>query len=126
MSLLSCSCKCGKIEFVIIKKPGEIARCYCDICKKIHKKDFVQFAKYLTKDIKLFVGDVNVSIYKLLFSGTNDLIIIKSSNRAKRFFCPNCQDLIFMHYNESKNIWLATDIFNFDITNIDHYDIFKK
>lgn len=104
-------CQCGKIKYVVNFLPKEIADCYCTICKNIHKTQFVSFAKYGIRDIK-FMSNYNFKI-------------ISSSNRAIRCACNDCNDIVFMYYNNSENLWLVTNTFKFDITCIEHYDICK-
>ena len=103
-------CKCGRIQYSVNHLPQEIANCHCTICQKLHKTPFVSFTKY--------------KLNQVMFNGQKYFQIHISSERAVRCQCSNCYVYIFMYYNESDQIWLITDTFNFSIANIPHYDIY--
>ena len=103
-------CKCNLIK-LDLTKPTEIARCHCSICKKIHSKSPMLFAKYELTVVNKIMD--NLSEYT-------------SSINAKRYFCKNCNTPICMIYNNSTNTWIYSDIFMFDISEIDQYDICIK
>lgn len=100
-------CECGIIKLDLYI-PFEIARCHCTICKKIHHKSPILFAKY----------DIDV-----INNIKNDIYSTTSSKNAKRFFCKKCDTPICMVYTNSRNVWIYSDMFTFDISKIDQYDI---
>lgn len=108
--MYSGKCSCTKIQYHIPYKPKEIGNCHCTICQRLHNKPFVSFAKYNINEV--------VFIYK------DNLVMIPSSDRAKRGYCSACNTLLFMHYNKSQNVWMNTDTFNFNIDSIEHYNIY--
>jgi hypothetical protein len=109
MSYNGC-CKCNSIKYTVKYLPQEIADCHCSICQNLHGHPFVSFAKFPIKDI--------------FFNSTNNFKKIKLTNKAIRVACVECDSILFMHYIKSKFIWLVCDTFNFDVKNIEHYDIF--
>ena len=110
MNEYSCQCSCQSIKFFVPDKPCEIAHCYCQICRFLHKDQFGRFAKYDLNQIKL---------------DFSQLKRMRSSNRATRYRCSQCNDWIAMIYNDSSFIWLVTDNFLFDTNDIETYDIYK-
>mgnify|MGYP003385801410 CR=1 FL=1 len=104
------TCKCNLIK-LDTNKPHEIARCHCSICKKIHSKSPMLFAKYKLNTVNNIMD--NLTPYT-------------SSCNAKRYFCKKCHTPVCMIYNNSKNVWIYSDIFTFDISQIDQYDICTK
>ena len=110
MEDLQCQCSCKNIKFSVPYRPNEIAQCYCTICRRLHRKIFVSFAKYDKKQISL---------------DFNKMKFIKSSTRAIRYKCSNCNDWICMIYNDSDNIWLEVDRFLFSCIDIETYSIYE-
>ncbi len=112
MSELLCSCACGQIKFEVSNEPPEIAHCYCSICANLAQSELMSFAKYPIK---------------LLDQINRDLIReIRSSNRAVRGYCQTCQSAVYMLYDRSDNIWIATDLFQFPTPNSETYDIYRN
>lgn len=117
------SCFCHKIEYKIKNKPIEIANCHCNLCKNIHNKNFVGFAKYIVNEVE-FIIDNKAITNNILDS--KYLKKIKSSKRAARYMCALCKQILFMYYYNSENIWLVVSTFKFSTDNIECYDIYKK
>jgi hypothetical protein len=115
------TCKYGHIKYLLPCIPEEIARCFCSVCQKIHHRTPVKFAQYSVKDIMFVVDNNQIELDSVL----DNFKIIKSSNRALRFACNKCDDILLMHYNDSPKIWFVTDTFKFDTKIIEHYDIHK-
>ena len=107
----NCVCSCGNVQFHIPNKPNEIAHCYCSICQFLHNNQFASFVRYDRKDIDL---------------DESKLSQFKSSDRAIRYRCQSCHQWVCMIYNHSKFIWLVTDLFSFDLTEIETYDIYRS
>ena len=103
----------NQIKFVVQQPPKEIARCFCSICKKIYGKSPTSFAKYF------------INIFLSLNFDNNLFETYRSSNRASRYFCLQCKTPIYMKYDNSPNIWLNADIFQFDWSNIETYNIYR-
>lgn len=55
----------------------------------------------------------------------DDLSVYKSSCRAQRFACKQCNDWIGMIYNHSVNIWLVCDRLEMDCNDIEFYCIYQ-
>ena len=110
ISRYSGSCKCNSIKYTLPNEPEEIANCHCTICQRLHDKPFVSFAKY--------------NINEVLFTGKKYFKYIRSSERASRGYCSICNTFLFMRYKKSENIWMNTDTFNFDVSSIEHYNIY--
>jgi hypothetical protein len=107
----NCRCNCGLINLNIVA-PTEIARCHCSICKNIHGKSPSLFASYNKSMIMNQINEFDIKTYE-------------SSNFAHRGFCVRCNTPIYMLYNGSAKIWIYSNVFKFDILNIDQYDIHK-
>ena len=92
MDIINCSCKCNTITFDLVNQdvPIEIARCYCSICKSLNKSEFLSFCKYN----KTVLNDINFK----------NITIYRSSNRAIRELCSNCNSPIYMLYDDSPNV----------------------
>ena len=103
-------CQCGKINYTVPYEPEAIANCHCTICQKLHNKPFVSFAKYNTREV--------------IIKGKENLNWHRSSTRASRGYCNTCRTLFLMYYDDSENIWINTDTFNFRTYFIEHYDIY--
>jgi hypothetical protein len=54
-----------------------------------------------------------------------DLREVRSSARAVRGYCDVCRDPIYMVYDGSDNAWIATEVFTFDYSMVETYDIFR-
>jgi len=113
MDKINCKCKCNTISFILSSKdlPDEIAKCYCSICRSLNGSEYMSFCKY----DKQIINKINL----------NDITIIRSSVRAMRGFCSKCNSCIYMLYDDSPNIWLVVDIFQYDLQHIETYDIYK-
>jgi hypothetical protein len=107
---MSGQCQCGEVQYTVPYLPKEIANCHCTICQRLHKRPFVSFAKYNVCDI--------------MIEGGGNIRSINSSERALRGYCQICNTILFMYYNDSENIWMNADTFNFDTSSIDHYNIY--
>ena len=108
MGDLQCECSCKQIKFSVPYRPKDIAQCYCTLCKYLHQKPFVDFAKYEKDQISL---------------DFNKMRSVKSSPRAVRYRCNTCNDWIGMVYNDSDNIWVVCDNFLFSCHDIETYSI---
>jgi hypothetical protein len=97
--------------FIVPHKPLEVARCFCSICKRLSHKDFESFAKY-DKAILAQLCDKSVLKYR-------------SSNHAVRGFCKTCFSALYMLYDNSPNVWLVADTFNFNWSQAQTYDIYR-
>ena len=111
---LNCSCSCGNIQFAVKNKPSEIAQCYCNICQRLHENKFACFTRYLSSAIP--INEIK---------SQNKLVEVQSSSRAIRYQCYSCQSWICMIYKNSSYTWLVTDLFDFDLSDIEKYDIYK-
>ena len=96
MALL-CACVCKRI------KPTEIARCFCSICKKLNETllgvphtDFVKYKRTPLLEA-IYRHDED--------HGDHDGVIV-------------------IKYKESDNIWIACNLFKFDYSDVDTYDLF--
>lgn len=119
------SCKCGNICFTIKYLPREIAVCHCSICKSIHSQDTTEFIKCSITNIKLEME--NISIFDMLFgTESNSFKIIKSSDVAKRIGCPKCDDIIFMYYYSSQNLWIVVSCLHANLDVIKRYHIYNS
>ena len=107
------NCHCNRINILLPKKPDEICDCYCNICSNIHRSKFTSFARYSTSECGIKIGS---KLFKK----------IRSSNYANRYLCAKCGQFIFMHYVNSPNIWFYTDTFQSDVTDVEHYDLYKN
>ena len=103
-------CSCGLINFKI-RKPKEIALCHCNICKTVNNR------KTPTPFAKFNINKFNITKFNIEIKTTSCL--------AKRGFCKECRDPIYMIYNGSNNIWICTETFNFSTDDIEHYDIYN-
>ena len=103
-------CLCSKIKYTVPHKPTEIANCHCTICQKLHKKPFVSFAKYNVKEV--------------IIANKESLNCVRSSDRASRYYCYECNTYLFMYYDNSENVWMNTDTFKFTTSPVNHYDIY--
>jgi len=119
------SCTCGKIKFGFEFEPIEFARCHCSICKKLHQKPYVSYAKYAINETSLSINGTFSNIKKIIIDGCDNFEIIKSSMQAKRLACNKCHDILLMYYHNSENIWIVTDIFEFKKDHIPYYDIYN-
>lgn len=122
---VSGSCQCGSIKYTLPNKPIEICDCYCSICKSLHNKTYTSFTKYSLDDIN-FTFASQTNIYKIILIGIDKIKSIKSSPRAKRYFCANCNDLIFMYYLDSPSAWIATDTIINELNDVEHYPFCKS
>ena len=104
------SCKCNNVRYIVSYIPKEIANCYCTICQTLHQQPFVRFAKYNINEVQI--------------TEKQNLMLVKSSERAQRAFCKNCNTLLFMYYNNSSFVWMVVETFNFDTRSIEHYNIY--
>ena len=109
---MSGKCKCGSITYTVPHLPHEIADCYCSICQRLHNKTFMSFAKY----------DIN----KIIFTGRENLLMIPTSDHASRGYCNLCDSPLFMHYDQSQNIWIVIDSLSDNCESIEHYDIHRQ
>jgi hypothetical protein len=107
----TCKCKCGQIV-LNVSTPLEISRCYCFICKEIHGKIPCIFAAY---NRSMIMDQIDQTYIKKIIS----------SIVAHRGFCARCNTPIYMLYKNSSKIWLYSDLFQYDISQIDQYDIYK-
>jgi hypothetical protein len=72
----------------------------------------MSFAKYIISEI--------------IFTGRENLLMIPTSDRASRGYCNLCDSPLFMHYDQSSNIWIVIDSLNHSCESIDHYDIYRQ
>ena len=57
----------------------------------------------------------------------NKIVKIKNyTTKANRYFCNICSMHFCMIYKDSQNVWISTDVFDFEYKNILQYDIFKS
>jgi hypothetical protein len=108
-----CKCDCGNIVFELPHEPGEIARCFCSICKKLASSNYMSFAKYDITFINIHKLSENVKMYNY-------------TPVAIRAFCDKCNKHIYMYYKSSPNIWINTDLFKFSHNHIKTYDIYTN
>lgn len=118
-------CACNQIKFNLVREPVEICKCYCSICKKLSHKEFISFAKYGYNEIN-FPTHKNMDLLQILSTKSYLFKQIESSHRARRFECSNCENLIFMYYIGSSNIWIAADCISNNLDHINHYDSYKS
>jgi hypothetical protein len=52
------------------------------------------------------------------------LVMLRSSTRAIRVSCAECNQFIFMLYDNSNSVWINEYIFKFDHEDIETYDIY--
>ena len=109
--MLKCQCNCGQVSCSIPYIPDTIANCYCSICRRVYKKEYTSFAKYNTQQI--------------ILKGREHVKFLRCTEIAVRGYCSLCKTYLFMYYDESENIWMNTERFNFDIQNIPSYNIYK-
>lgn len=99
------TCSCGDNTWSIKNKPNAIAYCHCSICKKLNVGHFIE-----------------TTLHDITFLKSNR-DYVRKSNRASRYYCRNCNDYIFMHYDDSVKLWINVNTKNYE--NIEIYDIYK-
>ena len=103
-------CQCGDVQYIVPDIPVEIANCHCTICQRVHGRPYVRFAKYPKTSVRFF--------------GLKSVNTHRTSNRAVRGYCKNCHTYLYMMYDNSPNVWLVTENFNFPVDDIEHYNIY--
>jgi hypothetical protein len=104
------TCACQAVVIVLPNEPGEIACCHCGICRGLHEKEFVGFAKYMSSTL--------VVPYHLL-SG------FRATPAAERFRCSACGTWLLMVYNGSPQVWVVVDVCDRDFSHVDSYSIWS-
>jgi hypothetical protein len=107
-----CSCHCGSIQFNLPSQPIEIAKCFCSICHGLYDTEYTPFSKY--------------SLDEIIITNQDKIKTIRSSRCAIRGFCSKCNDPIYMLYDNSPNIWIVANTFQFPWDNIETYNIYQS
>jgi len=94
---LKASCLCGRIKFTTNGNHRDVQNCHCIQCMKTHG----HHAAY-----------TNVEEKDIEFTKKNTLKWFRSSKRAKRGFCSKCGASIFFKVIGTKNISIATGMYD--------------
>lgn len=86
------SCLCGKVNYSISGKVGDIVHCHCQTCRKAHASAFSSVAAVLDADFKL--------------SGAEHLNSFESSPGKQRHFCRNCGTQVYAKRENTPHIIL--------------------
>ena len=86
------SCLCGRVNYQISGKVGDIVHCHCKTCRKAHGAAFSSVAAVDDSDFKL--------------SGREHLNSFESSKGKQRFFCTNCGTQIYAKREHTRHIIL--------------------
>ena len=82
---ISGSCLCGKVRYEVAGSLGEVANCYCSMCRKAHGAAFATYANVRAEDFRWTAGEAFVSEYA-------------ASQNGGRCFCKNCGSLVAARY----------------------------
>lgn len=86
------SCLCGKVNYEITGKLGDIVHCHCQTCRKAHGAAFSSVAAVSDSDFKL--------------KGEHMLKSFESSKGKKRYFCSNCGTQVYAKRENTQHIIL--------------------
>ncbi|WP_432473011.1 GFA family protein [Amphritea sp. HPY] len=86
------SCLCGKVNYSITGKVGDIVHCHCQTCRKAHGSAFSSVAAVQDSDFEL--------------SGAEHLNHFESSPGKQRYFCLNCGTQIYAKRENTPHIIL--------------------
>jgi hypothetical protein len=83
-------CACGKVRIEARGEPYRVGVCHCLTCRKLHGAPFSFYAVF-SRDAVTVTGEV---------------LVFKSSEHGRRYFCPACGSQVSSHYSRADEIYV--------------------
>lgn len=90
--MITGSCLCGKVNYSISGRVGDIVHCHCETCRKAHGSAFSSVAA---------VSEIDFEV-----TGSSSLRSYESSKGKMRYFCSNCGTQIYAKRDGQSHIIL--------------------
>ncbi|HVJ40160.1 MAG TPA: GFA family protein [Dongiaceae bacterium] len=90
------SCQCGWVKFRATAQPRDVHHCHCSMCRRATGGAFATLAWYKDAQIAWL---------------TNQPASFRSSDIARRGYCPHCGSPIYLKYDLSTDIGLMIGVF---------------
>ena len=99
--MITGSCLCGTVTYVVTDKISDIIHCHCITCRKAHGSAFSSVASVPEENFKL--------------EGASNLNHFESSPGKNRFFCKTCGTQVYAKRDNKNNIILRLGSIDTDL-----------